>query len=138
MNGKVEPCLYATRDAAKDWPETLSAQLGACGSHRGIGHPAVFGHPERDIMTLVQGDDYVSSGRQLDLDWMEVSLQTSYEIQTQKLGLDKCCVAEGKVLNRVVRSDESGWSLEADPRHAERVIAQLGCGRLEIGGDSGH
>ena len=68
-------------------------------------------------MTLVHGDDYVSSGRQTDLDWMEVQLQAAYEIQTQKLGLDAGCVSEGKVLNRIVRCDENGWSLEADTQN---------------------
>ena len=66
-------------------------------------------------MTLVLGDDYVSSGHQTDLDRMEVQLQAAYEIQTQKLGLDAGCVSEGKVLNRIVRCDENGWFLEADP-----------------------
>ena len=63
----------------------------------------MFWHPERDIMTLAHGDDYVSFGLQPDLGWMEVQLQASYEIQTQKLGLDECCVAECKVLNRIAR-----------------------------------
>ena len=135
--GKLELCLYGTRDAAKGWQETLSAQLEACGFRRGIGHPAVFWHPERDIMTLVHGDDYVSSGLQTDLDWMEVQLQASYEIQTQKLGLDECCVTEGKVLNRIVRCDGIGWTLEADPRHAELVIEQLGVGDLRAAATPG-
>ena len=68
---------------------------------------------------------------------MEVQLQASYEIQTQKLGLDKCCVAEGTVLNRIVRCDESGCSLEADPRHAELVIEQSGVGDLRLAATPG-
>ena len=34
------------------------------------------------------------------------------------------------MLNRIVRCDESGCSLEADPRHAEIIIEQLGVGEL--------
>ena len=90
----------------------------------------MFWHPDRDIVTLVHGDDYVSSCRQTDLDWMEIQLQAAYEIQTQKLGLDEDCVSEGKVLNRIVRCSKDGWSLEADPRHAELIIEQLGVGEL--------
>ena len=81
-------------------------------------------------MSLVHVDDYVSFGRQADLDWMEVQLQAAYDIQTQKLGLGAGCVPEGKVLNRIVRCDESGSSLKADPRHAELIIEQLGVGEL--------
>ena len=46
--GKLRLCLYGTRDAAKGWQETLSAQLEAIGFVRGIGHPSVFHHKERD------------------------------------------------------------------------------------------
>ena len=47
-----------------------------------------------------------------------------------KLGLGEDCVSEGKVLNRIVRCSEDGWSLEADTRHAELIIEQLGGGDL--------
>ena len=33
---------------------------------------------------------------------------------------------EGKVLNRLIRCTEAGWEIEADPRHAELVVEQLG------------
>ena len=33
---------------------------------------------------------------------------------------------EGKVLNRIIRNTTAGWEIEADPRHAELVVEQLG------------
>ena len=60
MLGKLNLCLYGTRDAAKGWQETLSAHLIANGFVRGRGFPSLFHHPTRDIMTLVHGDDYFS------------------------------------------------------------------------------
>ena len=126
--GKLKLCLYGTRDAAKSWQETLSAQLISIGFTRGVGYPSVFHHAKRDILTLVHGDDYFSSGMQNDLDWLEGELASAYEIQTQKIGAGSGCEREGKVLNRVVRYTDQGWQLEADPRHAELVIEQLGVG----------
>ena len=35
-------------------------------------------------------------------------------------------VAEGKVLNRVIRRTTAGWELEADMRHGELLVQQLG------------
>ena len=35
---------------------------------------------------------------------------------------------EGKVLNMIVRYTDQGWQLEADPRHSELIIKQLGVG----------
>ena len=32
------------------------------------------------------------------------------------------------MLNRIVRCTDRGWQLEADPRHAELIIEQLGVG----------
>ena len=57
---------------------------------------------------------------------METELEKAYEIKTQKLGLAKGYKAEGKVLNRLIRRTEEGWEIEADPRHAELVVEQLG------------
>ena len=34
--------------------------------------------------------------------------------------------AEGKVLNRLIRKTDGGWEIEADPRHAELIVEQLG------------
>ena len=72
--GKLELCLYGTRDAAKSGQETLSAQLINIGFTRGVGHPSVFHHADRELMILVHGDDYFSSGIQQDLDWLEGDL----------------------------------------------------------------
>ena len=88
----------------------------------------MFYHAQRDLMTLVHGDDYFSSGMQEDLDWLKDELAKSYEIQTQCIGAGGSCEREGKVLNRIVRYTELGWQLEADPRHAELIIEQLGVG----------
>lgn len=126
--GKLRVCLYGTRDAAKGWQETLSAQLEAIGFTRGVGHPSVFHHKERGLMTLFLGLDHVSSGMQGDLDWLEMELENVYEIQTKKLGPYSRLDKQGKLLHRIVRCTDGGWELEADPRHAEFVVEQLGAG----------
>ena len=72
--GRLNVCLYGTRDAAKEWQQTLSKHLVSIGFRRGVGHPAVFYNPKRQIKTLVHGDDYASSGGSEDLDWLESEL----------------------------------------------------------------
>ena len=120
--GKLKKCVYGTRDAAKGWQDTLSAHLEQIGFSRGRGHPCVFHHSEKDIKTLVHGDDYVSAGGAEAMAWLESELEKAYEIQTQKLSDAADCKTEGKVLNRIVRQTSDGWEIEADPRHAELVI----------------
>ena len=86
----------------------------------------MFWNPERQTKTLVHGDDYVSAGDEESMKWLEDELAKAYEIQSQKLGMSKDFHQEGKVLNRIIRCTDSGWEVEADPRHAELVVEQLG------------
>ena len=87
--GRLRLCLYGTRDAALNWQQTLSYYLTEAGFKRGIGHPAVFHHPGKDIWTLVHGDDYCSAGSESSLDWMHQLLTNKYENQTQIIGEGK-------------------------------------------------
>ena len=85
--GKLRLCLYGTRDAAKAWQETLSAHLVNIGFTRGVWHPSVFYHPDRQIKILVHGDDYASSDTPQQMEWLKEEHSKAYEIKTQRLGL---------------------------------------------------
>ena len=124
--GKLILFLYGTQDAAANWQETLSVQLASLGFTRGAGYPCLFCHHDRGIWTLVHGDDYVSAGRPGKLAWLKAELEKCYETKTQVVGPCESGMSEGKVLNRVLRWQPCGWELEADPRHCELVIEQLG------------
>ena len=83
------------------------------------------------MWTLVHGDDYCSVGPSAGLDWLQTALQKRYEIKTQRIGVGndmegKPKLNEGQVLNRVIRRTDQGFELEADLRHAELIIEQLG------------
>ena len=129
--GRLQLCLYGTRDAALNWQQTLSDHLVENGFVRGVGHLSVFHHATRDIWTLVHGDDYCSAGAGADLDWFEDVPAKNYEIKSQRIGRGKTKdgkdkAAEGQVPHRVVRSTDIGFELEADLRHAELIIEQFG------------
>ena len=124
--GKLNLCLYGTRDAAKGWQDELSGHLLKIGFERGRGFPSVFHHSARGIKTLVHGDDYFSSGHREHLDWLQCELEKQYDLKTQRVGVGNDRSKEGKVLNRIVRATAEGFELEADPRHAELIIEQLG------------
>ena len=44
--GRLNVCLYGTRDAAREWQTTLSRHLESIGFRRGVGRPAIFFHEE--------------------------------------------------------------------------------------------
>ena len=123
--GWLNVCLYGTRDAAREWQETLSKHLEHLGFTIGRGHLATFHHRERGVMTLVHGDDYVSSGMPSELDWLQAELEKRYKIKTQRTREADGKEVEANILNRTVRRTPEGYEFEADPRHAELIIEEL-------------
>ena len=66
--------------------QTLSDHFTETGFTRGVGHPAVFHHAEKDIWTLVHGDDYCSAATSSSLDWLQRVLDKRYKIKSQRIG----------------------------------------------------
>ena len=122
--GKLNLSLYGTRDAASNWQKHLTKHLEEIGFISGIGHPSVYHHKARGLVTLVHGDDYTTAGEPADLRWMKAELEKAYEIKTQVVGPEGDVT--GKVLNRIITYTGHGFELEADPRHAEMIVEQLG------------
>ena len=75
---------------------------------------------------MVHGDDFVSTGAEPSLKWLESILNKEFKIKTSIIGPDKNDNKEIKILNRIIRYTEHGIELEADLRHAELIVAQLG------------
>ena len=120
MVGRLNLCLYGTRDAAMNWQECVADHLKKIGFQRGKAYPSLYFNKEKNIHTLIHGDDYVSVWSKSHLKWLQSELEAAFEIKTDMLGLnDVDLQTSGKILNRLISVDEAGWKLEADPRHAE-------------------
>ena len=62
-----------------------------------------------------------------DLAWYADELSKNFEIKLKGyLGEEEGCVKEVRVLNRIVRLDETGLSYESDPRHIEIIARDMG------------
>jgi hypothetical protein len=81
----------------------------------------------------VHGDDFTSSGPKPSLDWFEQTLAEEYELSIgPRLGPGPGDAKEGRALNRVIRWCDKHIEYEADPRQAERLIAECGLGGPEV------
>ena len=83
------------------------------------------GHASRDLDMVVHGDGFIVAGCGDDLDWLSQKLNEKLELVRKArlcLGND----SEATVLNRCVLYNDSGLTWEADPRHAEPAVAELG------------
>ena len=125
MVGKLELCLYGTRDAALNWQRTVRAHLESLGFQTSPAFPNIYHHPVRHISTLVHGDDYASCGSGPQLQWLQSKLEQRFEIKSNTIGHQPSDEKECKILNRIVRAVPGGWEYEADPRHGELLVEAL-------------
>ena len=76
--GKLNLCLYGTRDAAMQWQECVATHLESRGFVRSRAYPSLYHHAERDIATLIHGDDYVSVGSKEQVAWLKKELESAF------------------------------------------------------------
>ncbi len=120
--------MYGTRAAADGWQEEYSSFLVEnLGFTQGRSSPCVFRHPERQLIVSVHGDDFTAAGAKSELDWYEDAMKEHYECTIQpRVGPGAKDAKEAVVLNRIVRWTPAGIEYEADPRQAEKLIAECG------------
>ena len=118
--------MYGTRDAAANWAAEYGATLLAAGYLQGKSSPCIFHHPHNKTTIMVHGDDFVGVGRPEQLIEIREALEKKYRLKVELLSGDKSDVQEVRILNKVVRWTDVGIELEADPRHAEIVVRELG------------
>ena len=79
------------------------------------------------MAVTVHGDDFTATGSEADTEWFEGILAEAYEITSETLGPNPAKhKQEIRVLNRVLAWHSWGIGYEADPRHAEIVLKDLG------------
>ncbi len=126
MVGMLNLFLYGTRDAAKNWAAKYTEVLLAAGFKAGLASPCNFFHEKRGISVTVHGDDFTSTGTPRDLKWFEMKLKEEFELVTEVLGPGRDQRQQVRILNRVISWGPDGISYEADQRHAEIIISELG------------
>ena len=82
--------------------------------------PKTYHHPQRDIDTVVHGDDFVAVAE----DHFEQVLENSLEIKrVGRIGPGRS--STGKVLKRVVHWSGNGFTWVADPKLTEKLLNML-------------
>jgi hypothetical protein len=127
MCGRLNKCMYGTRDAAKRWERTYTDDLVNLGFKQGRASPCCFVHQTRQVKCVVHGDDFTFLGTDSDLDWIQNAIAGKFEIKVRgRLGDGSGDVQEMRILNRIVKWGPAGITYEADQRHAEIIVQQFG------------
>ena len=75
---------------------------------------------------MVHGDYVVGVGQPEEPARLRRASEDKYKLKVEMLSGEKDDVREVKILNQIIRWTDSGVELEADPRHAEIVVCELG------------
>ena len=109
-----------------NWCNEYSSTLEKSGYKRGIANPCLFYSDSDKVSLMVHGDDFVGVGSAAGVQKLNDILKKAYKVKTQIMGMADGEDKELRVLNRIIRLDSNGYKLEADPRHSEHVIRDLG------------
>ena len=123
--GQLNLSLYGTRDAALNWSKTYSDFLVSIGFRKGKASPCNFCHSQKAISVTVHGDDFTSTGTEIDLRWLDGQLKSKFEVKTDYLGPGKSHSQQLRVLNRVLTWSGDHIAYEPDQRHAELLISAM-------------
>ena len=127
--GKLDFWLYGFRPAAQAWETHYAKMMVEAGFRRGSAAPVAFWHPERDLACVVHGDDFILTGEDEDLDWIEALMHSWFEIKVRaRLGGDEKDDKEVVVLGRVVTWRSWGYEYQADPKHRNILLEKFGLG----------
>ena len=98
--GKLERCMYGTRDAGAIWESCYVDCLVNMGFIQGSGSPCCFEHPVWKVAVVVHGDDFTALGTDEALDKYEAGLRKSFECKMRgRLGEEAHDLKEIRVLN---------------------------------------
>ena len=133
--GLLKKSLYGTRDAPANWEATILRVMTLLGFVQGRSNSCLYFHPVRGIRVEVHGDDFTGLGAQDQLKWFATELGKHWTVENRgylgppgmpgtKQSID--------ILNRLVTWTERGIELEADPRHSELIIREMGCDGAKV------
>lgn len=124
---KLNKSMYGTRDASLNWECEYIRFMESVGFKRGLSSPCLFYHEAKDLRAVIYGDDFTLLGAEHHLDWFKTEIKQVYGIEFKaRLGPDDGDDKSVRLLNRIVEWTHEGINIEADQRHAEIIVRELG------------
>ena len=124
MCGKLYKAMYGTRDAAQNWEHAYTEFMLKEGFVAGMSNPCIFYNEIKDIRVVVHGDDFTILAKEGRLNEFKVAMESRFEIKLKARLKD---IGDSvRILNRVVTVTDEGIEYEADQRHSEIIVRELG------------
>ncbi len=105
------------------WGAVVAEGMVVIDVARGLASLCCYCHAALGVRCIVNGDDFVLTGRAGALDEVKASMHEPFRLkELGRLGGGQGELRELRVLNRVIQWTPAGLRYEADPRHAEIVV----------------
>ncbi len=117
--------MYGTRDAVQNWElEYTEIMTEAC-FRQGSCSACVFPHEQKNVRVVARGDDFTVLGPSKSLDWLRGVAHQKMEVKFEGR-LERGKPGALRILNRIVTVTENGLEYEADQRHGEILMRDMG------------
>lgn len=124
---RLNKSMYGCKDAAQNWELEITSFFLDHGFTQGLSSPVIYVNALRSLYVSVHGDDITSLGPEASLNWLRDAIMTRYEIKYGgMLGPDREDLKDVSILNRLVSFEDSHTTYEADPRHVQILLRELG------------
>ena len=119
--------MYGTRDAASNWEDCYMEFASDIGFASGEASPCVFKHRSRRLWLTVHGDDFTFCGVEEELMWIKGKSESWFEIKVKGiLDVGPEDDKEIVILGRIVKWGEDGIRYQADPKHVQAALREMG------------
>ena len=125
MCGKLRVSMYGTRDAAANWEACYAEVLTNNGFTKGRASPCLYFHEGRKLRLSVHGDDFVGVGSLGHIRWIMEILDNSFEAKHKVMGNDEHLLKELRILNRTVKWNPTGLTIEPDSKHVRVLLEEM-------------
>ena len=122
--GKLKKAMYGTRDAPQIWAQVVQAAMEDMGYKQSVFQPAVYYHPDLDVIVVVHVDDFLATGDGEKLEVLYQELSKRFEIKRKLLSLEDD--RETTYLNRTLRVSQEGVEIIGDLKHSELLLREWG------------
>ena len=122
--GKLRKAMYGTRDAPQIWSQVVQEAMESLGYKQSKYQPAVYYHPEKDVVVVVHVDDFLATGDGHMLESLYNELSKKFDIKRKMLSMEDDL--ETTYLNRTLRVTEQGIEITGDKKHSDILMKEWG------------
>ena len=107
------------------WQEVVRSTLLDLGFDVNVKSPNLHYHKERNVKIATHVDDFLMTGRRVDVAWVKHTSEKEFALKCDMLGPSRDEEREATLLGRTIRWKDGGLEYEGDTKHAKLLAKSL-------------